>query len=64
MIQNDGQHDPIPIGDKIAEILIMPLDSPVCVHKNLFEDLKNPELIMMPTELPDLSVVNPETLQM
>ena len=64
MIQNDGRHEyPIAIGDKIAEVLIMPLDNPVCVHRNLFEDLGNPESMMMPAVLPDLST-DPEALQM
>jgi dUTPase len=64
-ILNDGQHDyPIAIGDMIAEILIMPLNNQVCVHRNLFEDLENPESIMMLADLPDLSVVDPEALQM
>jgi hypothetical protein len=64
MIQNDGRHEyPIAIGDKIAEVLIMPLDNPVCVNRNLFEDLGNPESMMMPAVLPDLST-DPEALQM
>ncbi len=47
-IPNEGWHDyPIGVGDIMEEILIMPLENLVCVHRNIFKDLNKPESGMM-----------------